>query len=266
MTAPQRTLLVLIGLHAQPLIAQRLQLRQGVFGFANAEGTELLALDSVSNPTQIRGAVCAGARVYRVAYARRQSRQPAGNGRQVAANFRNEAGDVFRLVGGTPRGDETCYLSADSSLMASAVPADGPVSSGCDRARLSRIAQAKRRSVIHCWPLASAGPGAHILAVQFSVVDTNALASVVLIDQDHLLFQDFPGTYRGPQSDIWRADDGGLVSPDGFGIPFLCRLRGTYVIALTWAGTEGEDSYLLVADSGNVFRSVATSYRYWVPE
>jgi hypothetical protein len=38
------------------------------------------------------------------------------------------------------------------------------------------------------------------------------------------------------------------------------------VIALTWAGTEGEDSYLLVADSGNVFRSVATSYRYWVPE
>lgn len=57
-----------------------------------------------------------------------------------------------------------------------------------------------------------------------------------------------------------------LVSPDGFGIPFLCRLRGTCVIALTWAGTEGEDSYLLVADSGNVFRSVATSYRYWVPE
>ena len=73
-TAPQRTLLVLIGLHAQPLIAQRHQLRQGVFGFANAEGTELLALDSVSNPTQIRGAVCAGGRVYRVAYARRQSR------------------------------------------------------------------------------------------------------------------------------------------------------------------------------------------------
>lgn len=110
-TAPQRTLLALIGLHAQPLIAQRLQLRQGVFGFANAEGTELLALDSVANPTQIRGAVCAGARLYRVAYARRQSRQPAGNGRQVAANFRNEAGDVFRLVGSTPRGDETCYLS-----------------------------------------------------------------------------------------------------------------------------------------------------------
>ena len=44
-----------------------------LIGLANPEGTELLALDSVSNPTQIRGAVCAGARVYRVAYARRHS-------------------------------------------------------------------------------------------------------------------------------------------------------------------------------------------------
>ena len=77
--------------------------------------------------------------------------------------------------------------------------------------------------------------------------------------------QDFPATYRGPQQDLWRVEDGGTFSPEGFAIPFIGRLRGTYFVGLTWAGAEGEASLLLVADSARAFRTVRKSYRYWVP-
>jgi hypothetical protein len=258
-------LTILFGLSGHGLAAQHLQLGEGSFGFVSSDGTELVALDSLANPTRIRAALCSRARVFRVSYARKQARGSADNGRQVAANFPNQPGAVFRVAGGKASADETCYLSADSTLVASAAPVNAPAATTCDAARIRRMSQAKHRPVLHCWPLASVQPNVQVIAVQFALVDTSALASLVVVSQDRLLFQDFPATYRGPDSDIWRVDDGGTFSPHAFGILFFCRLRGTYVMALTWAGAESEDSYLLVADSADTFRSVATSYRYWVP-
>jgi hypothetical protein len=239
------------------------QLRGGSFGFVNVNGSEIIALDSVPDPTVIRAAVCSRAHVYRVAYARKQARQPADNGRQVAANFGNESGDVFRVIGGGARADETCYLSADSGLVAGAVSVRADTGVGCDATRLRQAAQAKHRPVLHCWPLGSVNPHGEILALQFAVIDTSALASIVVADNDQLFFHDLPATYHGPSADVWRVDDNGTFSPDAFGIPFFCRLRDTFVMALTWAGAEGEDSYLLVADSVHAFRAVTQNYRYW---
>jgi hypothetical protein len=254
---------LLLGLAADRLAAQRVQLRDGRFGFVNADGSAVIALDSVPHPALIRAALCSRARVYRVTYARSQTRQPADNGKQVTANFANAAGDVFRIIVGKARADETCYLSADSGLVASAVPVDAHTGPGCDAARLRHASEVKHRPVLHCWPLGSATPNVEMLALQFAVIDTSALASVVVADHDELFFHDLPATYRGPAADVWRVEDNGTFLPDAFGIPFFCRLRGTYVMALTWAGAEGEDSYLLVADSAHTLRTVTQSYRYW---
>lgn len=256
--------LVSAALDPPALAAQQVQLGEGTFGFVNADGTELLALDSLDAPARLRVAVCAHARVFRVGYARRQARAAADNGRQIAANFVNQPGDVFRIQGGRASVDETCYLSTDSALVATAESVGEPATTECDATLLRRMAVAKRRAVLHCWPLADASD-AQIVAVQFGFADTSALASVVVVDRGRLLFDDFPATYRGPDSDIWRADDGGVFSPEAFTVLFVCRLRGAYVMALTWAGAEGEDADLLVADSADAFRRVATAYRYWVP-
>jgi hypothetical protein len=203
--------------------------------------------------------------MYRVTYARRQARRPADNGRQVAANFGNARGDVFRVTGGQAQADETCYLTADSSLVAGMVPFGPVTDSTCDGTHTRRAAAIKRRAVLHCWRLGSAGANVAILALQFAVVDTSALASVVIADGEQLFFQDFPASYHGPDQDLWRVEDGGTLSPEAFGILFIGRLRGTYFMGLTWAGAEGEASYLLVADSTAAFRTVTKTYRYWVP-
>jgi hypothetical protein len=131
---------------------------------------------------------------------------------------------------------------------------------------LRHASEAKHRPVLYCWTLGSAGRNVEVLALQFTVIDTSALASVMVADHDRLLFRDLPATYRGPGTDVWRVEDGGVFSPEAFAALFVGRVDVGYVMALTWAGAEGEDAYLLLADSGQVFRVVTQSYRYWVPE
>jgi hypothetical protein len=109
-------------------------------------------------------------------------------------------------------------------------------------------------------------PDTELLAVQFATIDSNALAGLVVVRGRSLLFQDFPAVYRGPDQSVWRVDDEGVFSPRDFAILFVAQLSRSYVMAITWAGTEGESDELLVADSTDMFRTVTKAYRYWVPE
>ena len=266
MRAALQILALLLAMATCRSAPQHLQLAEGSFAYVNANGTQLLALDSLHTPSGIRAAVCSAARVFPVVFVRLQPRTPTDNGRQTGANFSRDSGDVFRVISGQAPAQETCYLSADSALLASAAPVSRAGSGACALALLHRIADAKHRDVLHCWPLGAAQPNVQIVAVQFVTVDTSALASVVVADGEKVFFRDFPAQYRGPEEDTWRVDDGGEFSPYGLEILFFCRLRGANVMALTWAGTEGEDSYLDVADSADAFRSLVSSYRYWGPD
>jgi hypothetical protein len=245
---------------------ERLQLGAGTFAFADTRGAELLALDSLAAPAVIRAALCSGGGVHPVVHVRHQRAQPASDDRQNAANFAYEAGEVFRVVSGAAPADGTCYLTADSALVAAAAPVAASAAAKCDSTLSRRAARAKGREVVACWPLATAASGAAIYAVEFVTVGPAALASLVLTDPARLLFADFPAKYRGPGQDVWRVDDQGTFSPEGFAILFLGRLRGTYVMGVTWMGEEGENAFLLAADSADALRFVTKSYRYLAPD
>src|SRR2546423_1289297 len=72
---------------------------QGGFAFADSGGTQFLALDSLADPSTIRGAICSGDVAVAARYDHRATPQSRDNGRQVAANFANQQGDVFRVTG-----------------------------------------------------------------------------------------------------------------------------------------------------------------------
>src|SRR5437588_683389 len=75
-----------------------------------------------------------------------------------------------------------------------------------------------------------------------------------------------PRRHRRPDESVWRVDDQGVFSPGDFAILFVAQLSHACVMAITWAGVEGESDELLLADSTDVFRTVTRAYRYWVPE
>jgi hypothetical protein len=75
--------------------------------------------------------------------------------------------------------------------------------------------------------------------VEFARQDKDALASVVLIDRDRMIFADYPAVFRGEGQDLWRVDDVGVLSPKGFEVVFLLQ-RGTfYALGVNWHGDRG---------------------------
>lgn len=236
---------------------------KGSFAYVDSSGTLLLALDSVPDPSTILGAVCWGGVALPVRYDRRQARQAGDNGRQLAYNFRNQQGDVFRVTQERAPPDKTCYLSRDSTLLANASLAAMREPSDCSPAHASRLAAGKRRQVTHCWRIASTPTNLDVLAVQFATIDSNALASLAVVGDTSLWFQDFPAIYNDEST--WRVDDGGVFSPTAFDILFVAALPYGFVMAIAWAGAEGESCELLLADSAGAFRKVTTGYRYWAP-
>jgi hypothetical protein len=201
-----------------------------------------------------------------VAYVRTQLRGPADNGRQTAENFANVPGDVFRIVRRRASDSGSCYLTADSGLVAAIAPITEEFFTPCDTAWTRLTSNAKHRAVVSCRLLGTGQDRISIAAVQFATIDTSALASIVVRDGNHIRFQDFAATYTGPEESTWRVDDGGVFEASGFRILWVARVRGVLVLAMSWAGEEGENAYLLAADSAGQFRTVSHTYRYWVPE
>lgn len=251
--------------HREGATARAPAAAEGSFAYVDSLGTRLLALDSVPDPSAIVGALCSEAITLPVRYDRTQTRHTSDNGRQIASNFLNQRGDVFTTTRQKAPPDKTCYLSPDSALLANARPAAMREPLDCSPAVVSRLANAKKRQVIHCWEIAMAPPDLRVLAVQFANVDSSALASLAIVGDTSLVFKDFPAVYDGSGESTWRVDDEGVFSPRGFDILFVAAMPNGYVMAFTWAGAEGESSELLLSDSTSAFRTLAKGYRYWSP-
>jgi hypothetical protein len=237
----------------------------GGFAYVDSSGTQMLALDSLPDPSTVTGALCPGGTALRVRYDRKQARRPNDNGRQVAYNFGNQQGDVFRVLQDPAPPDGTCYLSPDSALLASASAVTTREPSNCSPLQSSRLAAAKKREVIHCWHIATAPAQLEVLAVQFATIDSSALASLVVVSDSSLFFKDFPAIHNADEGSTWRVDDEGVFSPGAFDILFVASMPYGYVMAFTWAGAEGQSSELLLADSAGVFRTLTIGFRYWSP-
>src|SRR5262249_37528308 len=87
----------------------------GSFAFANATGTELLTLatDSLNqrlHEVDFRWALCEGAKRVAVSHVRAQEADPASNGRQIADNFKREAGEVYASGASDFEPSATCFL------------------------------------------------------------------------------------------------------------------------------------------------------------
>ena len=228
----------------------------GSFAYADSSGTQLLVLDSLPDPSTIRGAICSGGVALRVRYDRRQPRHPKDNGRQIASNFRHAQGDVFRVTQRRAPLDKVCYLSPDTVLLAGAQTATMHDPTDCLPAQLSRLATEKGRQVIHCWNIAAAPLDLAVLVVQFATIDSSAVGSIVVIGDSSLMFKDFPAVYRGPGESTWRVDDGGVFSPSAFDILFVAALPHGYVMAIAW----GEPR---VSHPSSCLRSLLVPFEHW---
>ena len=60
-------------------------------------------------------------------------------------------------------------------------------------------------------------------------------------------------------------DDSGKLGPGDFHVVAAFRAPAGVELVVAWDGLEGQNLRLIRAETG-VFRELAASYRYWVPE
>lgn len=239
----------------------------GAFGFPDPSGTRLLAASTLPQPARFHTALCDGGRRYPVRFERAQPERPGHNGRQTPANFDRLPGNVFTVLQGKIEADAACFL-ASGHLLASAplLPAAPPAaSSGCDPEVRRRLASARARQVVNCWPIAHLPAGKSLVLVEFVRQDKDALASVVLIDRRRMIFADYPAVYRGEGTDLWRVDDPGALSPERFHVVFLLQRGTAYTLGIEWSAGEGPSLTVFVSNGANRFTPVIKDYWYREP-
>ena len=236
------------------------------FAFPNEQGTRLLATGDISKPETLRVALCSGNQQLSVEFERKQAEGRTSTVRQSPQNFANTGGAVFRIANGNVNAEATCVL-ADESFLAGAIVVPltrAPRDARCSKADYPPIQSDRNRAVVGCWPIATGPSGLRANIIEFSRLLTHALATLVLLDGDRRLYVDYPAEFKGPGDDLWRADDGGEIHPEGFDVVFLLKRGSTYVLAVDWAGAEGNSLAVHVAD-GAQFKEVLTDSWYRSP-
>ena len=237
----------------------------GGFGLSDQRGTRLLVIPNLARPELLKTALCSGGRRIPVQFNRRQAEAPNNDGRQTSNNFDRLPGNVFALVGNTAGPDAPCFLATDALLAGSTVlNVTSPESPGVCL-QPGRFATLRDRPVVHCWPLARLTPDTHVVLVEFERRGRDALASLVLVDGSRALFADIRAEFRGPGEDLWRADDGGVLSPEGMTIVCALQRGSWYALATAWAAAEGRSLSLWIADGGDRFTQAINDYWYQAP-
>ena len=238
------------------------------FAFPNEQGTRLLVTGEIAKPEIFRTALCAGGQQVSVQFERKQAEGRNTTSRQAPQNFAQTAGAVFQIIGGGAiSADATCVLAEESFVAgATVVPLTRPPSDArCSKATYPQIQVDKSRPVVGCWPIASSASGIQVAVIEFSRHLTQALASLIVIDGERRMYVDYPATFKGPGDDLWRVDDGGNIHAEGFGVVFLLKRGTTYVLAIDWAGAEGNALSLHVAEAGGQFKEMITDSWYRSP-
>jgi hypothetical protein len=108
-------------------------------------------------------------------------------------------------------------------------------------------------------------PGKQIALLEFDRRGKDALASLVFVDGTRTIFADYPAEFQGAGQDLWRADDGGVLSPEGFHIVCALQRGDWYALGVAWGGAEGRSLSLWISEGRERFTEVINDYWYQAP-
>lgn len=236
----------------------------GGFGLADERGGRLLLGPNLARPELLRAALCGGGRRVAVQFERRQV-ESANDGRQTGRNFDKLAGSVYTVLGNAVDPGAPCFLATERLLAGSEILSiAAPDHPGACLER-ERVARLRDRPVVQCWPVARLASSAPVALLEFERRGKDALASLVVVEGSRTMFADLAAEFRGAEMDLWRVDDGGVLSPEGLTIVAALQRGGWFALATAWQGAEGRLLSLWISEGSEQFTKVVSDYWYQAP-
>lgn len=238
-----------------------------LFGFTNGAGSLLLIPSTepaAEDIAAINKAIGENGNILTVKYLKAQKRNEMDNGRFTAQNFDNLEGQVFEVLQGTAKGNETYYLVDDSEFNMRAVLESYEGSHmEIDEASKEDIERIKKRKLQASWEIGKIKPDASVFLLMFEREGDSMLASIVMKTTEGMIFKDYPAKYD--ESSTWRVDDGGAVYPEMFRILFAAKSEDGILLGLKWTAFEGENTVLLKEKDGIFEDMDIEAFRYMSP-
>ncbi|QMV42417.1 hypothetical protein [Cohnella cholangitidis] len=236
------------------------------FSYADESGKRLLGFNG-TNPKRFGKAIYAPGKVLNVKFAKHQKGSDKSTGRQLAYNFDRDEGELFNVVQGTIKSDESVLLAEKDAFQGHTFLKYKPVSKGTfSKSVIGKIEKSKKRKVISQGLIGQVSAEVQIGLVQFErLKGQKPLASLVLTSKSGLVFEDFVG--NDDEMSTWRVADGGTITTDMFNVLFVTHSKAGYSLGYEWWGDEGLSLNVVQQQGtkGSKFLSVLNSYRYTVP-
>ncbi|WP_239618069.1 hypothetical protein [Cohnella mopanensis] len=244
-------------------ITGKLSEKKLAFSYVDASGKRLLGFDG-TNPKRFVNAIYAPGKIASVKFVKHQKRSDESTGRQISYNFDQDEGELFSIVQGKIKTDESVLLAEKNAFQGHTFLNYKPVSKGVfSKSVISKIEKTKKRKVIHQGLLGQVSKDVQIGLVQFErIKGQKPLASLVLTTKSELIFDDFVG--NDDEMSTWRVSDGGEITTEMFNILFVTQSKAGYSLGFEWWGDEGL-ALKVVQQQGTNFRPVLENYRYTMP-
>ncbi len=239
-----------------------------VFAMADESGQRLIVFSYLEEAPELEAlnvAIGAGNDYLSVKYAGEQAASAEDSYRIVAANFDNLGGYLFDVVEGKAVPDQTYFITssqvvAEAQLLKTSQGETAPLS----KADQAMLAEAKKKDYQDGWILADYADGSQLLQVVFAGEGAEQLMSIVFKNPTgDLKFSDYPAS--GDEYSAWRVDDGGIIASEDFKVCFSILTDRGFTAALSWAGPEGESTFVLQESETELVQTPMEGYRYWSP-
>ena len=231
---------------------------------SGSTGSRLLLIPNLARPELLKAALCSGGRrlagAVRAPTSRRRERRKTD-----LAQLRQVGGERLCVPGNPIEPDAPCFLASEALLTGSAVLSVAAAAGSGACLERGRFATLRARPVVHCWPLARLASEKQVALLEFERRGKDALASLVVVDGSRTMFADFHAEFRGPGEDLWRVDDGGVLSPAGLRSSARCSVEAGCTCEPPGPVAEGTKLIAMDSQGSERFTQVIKDYWYQAP-
>lgn len=262
---------------AEGIIQEELKLNQieNIFAFGDESGKRLITLGYengvvLSNPEAFNLAIGNNGEIYHIKFVKQQQANSMDTLRQTIYNFDNMAGYIFEAVEGKFALNKTYLLAMDSKLnrnafiqLISTRDMESKTTSykQAGLETIKKVEEIKNRKVTKSSLISKTVDNTQICLFVFERKEDDMLASIAYINEDKVIFRDYPAKYD--ELSTWRVDAGD--EPGLFEVLFLAKSDEGLLLGITWAGPEGENIFVLKEKEGVFEETDLISGRYWAP-
>jgi hypothetical protein len=264
MIAKKKYLSPLILLMSMLCMAGAVERDDLVFGLSNLEGTKIITLGYIENVDLIKSVISPDMKISKVEFSGDQKAHPNYNGRPSSHKFDQIPGKVFKLNNSTIKKPGVCLLTSPNFVKGlKLLKVTNMGYSKISNDLLQRIQKEKNRKIVDAWMLAELESEWKIIVVFFESIESDALASLVVLNQETVYFKDFPAKYD--KQSTWRVDDGGKFNGKDFIVLFAYKREKEIGLVYSWFGFEGESLAVIETKDGQTIE-LKNGYIYHAPQ